>query len=114
MDLKLATYFMTFNIETVLRDETTRDKISSLLREMNITKIYLENYRDRHLLSTNEMSKVKDLFEKEFEVAGGVAIGTWDEGWGEKRSLSFNVICILDQKNKELVGKVMSQQAYNI
>ncbi|WP_255446776.1 hypothetical protein [Sulfolobus sp. B1] len=40
------------------------------------------------------MSKVKHLFEKEFEVAGGVAIGTWGEGWGEKRSLGFNVICI--------------------
>ncbi|TRM80670.1 hypothetical protein DJ531_11975 [Sulfolobus sp. A20-N-F6] len=89
----------------------TRNKISSLLKEMNITKIYLENYRDGYLLSTDEMSKVKHLFEKEFEVAGGVAIGTWGEGWGEKRSLGFNVICISDDKNKELVGKVMSQQA---
>ncbi len=46
--------------------------------------MHLENYRDGHLLSTDEMSKVKHLFEKDFEVAGGVTIGTWSEGWKKK------------------------------
>lgn len=111
-DLKLATYITAHSVIKILKNEQSIiEKLRKLFKEIGVIKLYIENYRDGLLLSVEEITKAKRLFDKDFEVSGGVAIGTWGEGWGEKRSLGFNVTCISDDKNKELISKVMSQQA---
>ncbi|WP_338598893.1 hypothetical protein V6M85_08800 [Sulfolobus tengchongensis] len=108
-DLKLAVYVIAHTLKNA-NDEKI-NKLKEKFKELKISKVYLENYRDGLFLSSDLMLKFKEIFEKDFEVAGGMAIGTWGIGWGEKESFGFNVACIADEKNRELVKTVVEEQA---
>ncbi|QGA55347.1 hypothetical protein GFS03_12580 [Sulfolobus sp. E5-1-F] len=109
MEFKLVVYVTAPTLGS-LNEERTK-KLIEELKELGVEKVYLENYRDGKVLDVNIMTKFKEIFEREFEVAGGMAIGTWGEGWGEMENFGFKVACIADERNREMVKNVVEEQA---
>ncbi|MEM1609069.1 MAG: hypothetical protein QXG81_07355 [Ignisphaera sp.] len=111
MGTKLALYIALPSVDALLRDSRKFDALVSLLKRLGFEKVYLENYRDGKLLSEGEMARVRDMFEKEFRVAGGVAIGTWGPGMGRNADFWSVCACIDDERNVGLFEKAVVQQA---
>ncbi|AKA73171.1 hypothetical protein [Saccharolobus solfataricus] len=108
-EFKLAVYVTAPTLRGL--NEERIKKLIEKFKELGVVKIYLENYRDGIMLDVNTMIKFKEVFEREFEVAGGMAIGTWGEGWGEMENYGFKVACIADERNREMVKNVVEEQA---
>ncbi|ADX83616.1 hypothetical protein [Saccharolobus islandicus] len=108
-EFKLAVYVTAPTLKS-LNEERTNHLIEKL-KELGVSKVYLENYRDGLTLDANTMVKFKEVFGKQFEVAGGMAIGTWGEGWGEMENFGFKVVCLADERNRELVKRVVEEHA---
>ncbi|BCU67788.1 permease [Sulfolobales archaeon HS-7] len=86
-------------------------KFPEILSSYGIEKVYIENYRDGLLLSKSDLQYLKDRFERRLEVSGGMAIGTWGEGWGEMEQYEFKVACISDERNRQMIKAVAERNA---
>ncbi|MFP3303313.1 MAG: hypothetical protein RXO25_05715 [Caldivirga sp.] len=110
-DFKLSTYMTAHAVRGFLRNEELFRRFLSVVRALNITRIYVENYRDGLLLGDDEVDAMVKKLEGEFELAGGTAIGTWGDGWYTYEDYGFKVACISDDNNKRLIANAMSHLA---
>ena len=92
MSLKLAVYIETNGIN-ILKEKTTRERFDDYLKQLGIEKVYLEIFRGHEgemrfsgkFLENDDVKDLKNYYEnKGIEIAGGLCIGTWSEGFGKQ------------------------------
>jgi len=113
----LACYSTVQSTKEMVKDREAREKAVRLLKNVGVEKIYLESYR-RILLPSEQLKEIKQFFDREgFITAGGVCIGAWGEGFGE-RNIDFSVsrtpgyfVCLTSQASKEGLRKIMETTA---
>ncbi|MFP3316774.1 MAG: hypothetical protein RXN91_10600, partial [Caldivirga sp.] len=67
-DFKLSTYMTAHAVRGFLRNEELFRRFLSVVRALNITRIYVENYRDGLLLGDDEVDAMVKKLEGEFEL----------------------------------------------
>jgi hypothetical protein len=73
-DLRLSSYVTSRQVEQLAIDPAVRDKATQTIRQMGITRLYLEVYRGGHLVSPEHLIFVRDwLKDMNIEVVGGIA-----------------------------------------
>lgn len=111
MTTKFSIYITIGSIKEFINDLDKLNRFMSLIKDLGIEKTYLENYRDGVLLNKNIVYKMRDMFEKEFKVGGGVAIGTWGSGMGDNADWWKVLACISDEKNIYIFEKAVVELA---
>lgn len=111
MKPKLAMYLARHSVENVVSNGSLAERFVELLKDMGFEKVYIENYRDGKTLDFKIIESAVRVFEKDFEVSGGVAIGTWGEGLGENADWWHIAACISDERNQEVFAKAVELQA---
>lgn len=111
MVTKFALYVALPSINIVLSEISKFNTLVSTLKRLSFDKVYLENYREGQVINADVMAKVRDMFEKDFEVSGGLAIGTWGEGMGRHADWWKVCACVDDEKNMKVFEKAMVEQA---
>ena len=73
-DLRLASYVTSRQVEQLATNPDVRTKVRQTIRQMGITKLYLEVYRGGHVVSPEHLIFTRDwLGGHEIEVVGGIA-----------------------------------------
>lgn len=108
---KFALYIALPSVKAILSDSSKFETLVSVLNRLGFQKVYIENYRDGQLLGVDDVARVRDMFEKEFSVAGGLAIGTWGFGMGRNADWWSVCACIDDEKNLQIFEKAIINQA---
>ena len=111
MKPRIATFMTAHTVRRIVKEKDYLNKLKNIFNELNIEKVYIENYRSGLQVTTEELRKARKLLENEYEVSGGTCIGTWGEDWGRYADYGFKVICLTDNKNLNLLAKVMRQAA---
>ncbi|MDP8219515.1 MAG: hypothetical protein P9M03_12410 [Candidatus Theseobacter exili] len=97
MSFKLAVYVETNGIN-ILKEKVSRERFDNYLKQLEIEKIYLDIFRGDEgeirfsgkFLKIDDIKSIKEYYEKKgIEIAGGLCIGTWREGFG-KQSIDQN------------------------
>jgi len=79
-DLRLSTYVVASTAEELAEDEALRSKAVGVLRELGISKVYLEIYRGGLAVDTASLACLRDFFEEQgLTVAGGIATVPGDD-----------------------------------
>lgn len=111
MGVRLAIYVAMFTVKEFLRNSDSLSKFLMFIKDFGFDKVYIENYREGVLLDVDVMAKLRDVFEKDFDVGGGVAIGTWGFGMGRNADWWKVLACISDDVNMDVFEKAVVQQA---
>ncbi|MEM0372140.1 MAG: hypothetical protein QXY23_06170 [Ignisphaera sp.] len=111
MKTRLALYITTYSVKDLLKNNIQLDLLLRFLKDFGFEKVYIENYREGELLDTDVVSRLADIFERDFRVAGGVAIGTWGSGMGDNADWWRVLACVSDDRNIEMFEKAVVQQA---
>ncbi|RLF19585.1 MAG: hypothetical protein DRZ82_05200 [Thermoprotei archaeon] len=111
-EVKVATFITAPMVRELAKNDKLLKKLKERFRELNISKVYIENYRSGVLLTHDILEKVRKMFDEEYEVAGGSCIGTWGANWGRYADYGFRVICLNDERNRELLTRAMKELAY--
>jgi len=113
----LACYSTARSTKEMIESEESRKRAVHLLKNIGVEKIYLESYRGI-LLPPNQLRDLASFFESEgFLTAGGVCIGVWGEGFGE-RNINFSItrtpgihICLTSQASRDGLKRIMETTA---
>jgi len=114
----LACYSTARSTKEMIESKEARDRAVNLLKNIGVDKIYLESYNGGILLPLDQLKDIASFFESEgFLTAGGVGIGLWGEGFGE-RNINFSVtrtpgnhICLTSQASRDGLKKIMETTA---
>ena len=90
-DLRLSSYVTSRQVEQLATNQEVRTKALQTIRQMGLTKLYLEVYRGGHAVSPDHLTFVRDwLKEMSIEVVGGIAtVPGSDFGVRQKGPLSW-------------------------
>lgn len=89
-DLRLSAYATVGSVRAWAESPEARVEARRVLRGMGVTKVYMEGYRSGTLIATDDLRKVREVFETQgFEVAGGIATLPGD-GFGVADNLGLN------------------------
>lgn len=113
MSFILACWSTARSTKNMIESKEVREKAVNLLRKLGVEKIYLSSY-DHFLIPSDQLKDIAAFFEAEgFLTAGGVGIGLWGEGFGE-RNINFGIsrapghhICLTSQASRDGLKKIM-------
>jgi len=108
--LRLALYVNRYSVERLSSDSALLSRLIDRAKEMGFQRLYLENYRDSVTLRPEVIESLSDALSKDFDVQGGLAIGTWGEGMDRHGSWQVTG-CLSDRRNTEVYVKAMAELA---
>jgi len=90
-DLRLSSYVTSHQVEQLATNQEVRTKALQTIRQMGLTKLYLEVYRGGHAVSPEHLIFVRDwLKDLNIEIVGGIAtVPGSDFGVRQKGPLSW-------------------------
>jgi hypothetical protein len=72
--LRFSSYATSHQVEQIATDEDFRTRVEDALRQMGITRLYVEVYRSGHTVSAEQLVFVRDwLKRQDIDVVGGIA-----------------------------------------
>jgi len=108
--LRLALYVNRYSMERLSSDSVLLSRLIDRAKEMGFQRLYLENYRDGVTLRPEVIERLRDALSRDFDVQGGLAIGTWGQGMGRHGSWQVTG-CVSDRRNMEVYAKAMAELA---
>ena len=111
VDLKMSIYMTAHAVRDFLKKDKLFRRFIDVAKALDVTRVYVENYRDGLLLGDDEVDAMVKRLSGDFELAGGTAIGTWGSGWFSYEDYGFRVACISDDGNKRLIADAMRHLA---
>ncbi|WP_291765091.1 hypothetical protein [Caldivirga sp. UBA161] len=111
VELKFSIYMTAHAVRDFLKNDELFRRFINVANALEVSKVYVENYRDGLLLSNDEVDAMVKRLNGDFELAGGTAIGTNGNGWFNYEDYGFKVACISDDNNKRLIADAMRHLA---
>lgn len=108
--MRLALYVNRYSMERLSSDSVLLSRLIDRAKEMGFQRLYLENYRDGVTLRPEVIERLRDALSKDFDVQGGLAIGTWGQGMGRHGRWQVTG-CVSDRRNTEVYVKAMAELA---